>query len=337
MQSTDFSRLFAAWSRDYLRFQRNLSSRTVGTYMECFRLFLRYCVNKRNLRIECITISMINRVLILEFLTWMEKESNWSPQTWNLRLAALKSFCRYVQSEQPESILSCQKILLIPHKKETRKLVQYLSTDRMRLLLAQPERTTAKGLRHFVIIATLYDAAARVQELLQLTVKDFYLDSHPFISLHGKGRKDRRVPILDETASFLKKYFTFYHRVTPDQPVFSNSRGEKMTKEGISYILNKYAAKARNSDPEFPHLHPHLLRHTKTMHLVQAGVSDIYIRDFLGHENLSTTGVYTRADLEMKRKAQEKVEKVVIKDSFEDWNENPDLVNRLLKLAEFTY
>lgn len=210
----------------------------------------------------------------------------------------------------------------------------------MQILLSQPDSSTYDGFRDMVLMSVLYDTGARVQELVDIKIKDLRLSSPAVITLHGKGNKARQVPLMGKTSELLKKYLEIkkYHSgiSKTDNYIFVNQKKQKLSRWGISYILNKYVDMARKKPSftiDFP-VTPHVLRHAKAMHLLQAGVNLIYIRDFLGHVDCSTTEVYARADSEIKRKAIESAYVDLIPDSIPKWEEDGDLMNWLNSLCE---
>ena len=183
----------------------------------------------------------------------------------------------------------------------------------MKVLLSQPDRHTRNGRRDLTLLSLLYDSGARVQELADLNVASVRLDAPAQITLLGKGDKSRVVPLMKNTSELLQGYISENNLDLPHKlrhPLFTNQRQERLTRAGICYILKKYAiqaSKSRQSFPEPKSITPHVLRHSKAMHLLEAGVNIIYIRDILGHVDVSTTEVYARANMAMKRAALEKV------------------------------
>lgn len=301
----DFSIFVSSFFSDYLVNRKNASSHTILSYRDTFKLLLHF-MSEQGLKPEKLSISMVDRFLIMNFLEWLENERKCSVTTQNQRLSALHSFFRYVQ-EDPQYLSSAQTILSIPYKKASKPVVNFLSTNGIKALLEQPDTNTPTGRRDFVLLTVLYDTGARVQELADLTVGDVIFDRYPYIVLTGKGRKSRMVPLMKESAQMIKEYINQRPEsgTRKDSPLFPNRMGQKMTRAGISYILEKYTAHARISAPEeIPDkVTPHCLRHSKAMHLLQADVNLVYIRDFLGHNDVKTTEIYARADSESKRKA----------------------------------
>jgi site-specific recombinase XerD len=193
-----------------------------------------------------------------------------------------------------------QKILNIPFKKKPRPTVSYLTKEEMKLVFDQPDVHNRRGRRDLALMAILYDTDTRVQELIDLCVKDIRIHPPATVTLTGKGSKTRCVPIMGNTVQLISKYmddFNLKSNGRQQSPLFFNSRGEKFTRPGICYILNKYFAKAKKSKPEIllsDRIHPHMLRHAKAVHMLEAGVNLIHIRDFLGHVSITTTEIYLR-------------------------------------------
>jgi site-specific recombinase XerD len=229
----------------------------------------------------------------------------------------------------------CQDILAIPSRKRDQPAIAHLTVKQTRLLLALPDRSTRQGRRDATLLATLYDTAARVQETADLTVRDIRLKDPAMVALTGKGRKTRHVPIDANTAALLAAYLAERQLDSPghdDRPVFFNQHHAKLSRGGISWILRKYQAQA--ADPTLPgaQLSPHVLRHSRAMHLYDAGVPLPYIRDILGHVDLSTTEIYARASTEAKRKALEAVYDQVVSAELTEWNQDPELLSWLANL-----
>jgi len=222
-------------------------------------------------------------------------------------------------------------------KKSEKAAINYLTVDAIKLLLEQPDRTTLRGRRNLALLALMYDTGARVQEIIILTPEAVNIASTPYtIRLFGKGQKFRIVPLMDEQVILLKRYMEdnnlteAYHL---RHPLFFNSRGERLTRAGVTYILKNYVEMARaiNSEIIPQSISCHSLRHSKAMHLLQAGVSLVYIRDILGHVSVQTTEVYARADSKQKREALEKSYTSLIPktDSVRQWDKNKDLLEWL--------
>lgn len=338
MATTDFARLLTRYFSQYLPAQRNLSERTIQSYRDTFKLLLQFGRDKRGWIPEHLTLGQIDRACLEDFLDWLETTRHCGILTRNQRLAALRTFFRWVAYEAPEFLEQTQRILGMAWKKTPQPTVTYLTADAMQALLAQPAGHTARGRRDRTLLALLYDTGARVQELVDVRVRDIRLADPPVLTLTGKGRKRRVVPLMAATATLVAAYLIEHRLDRPefrDHPVFFNSRRHALTRWGVTYILQKYAAQARVQAPgQFPEtVHPHLLRHSKAMHLLQAGVNLIYIRDFLGHSDVTTTEIYARADAEMKRQALESATIPGVDLAPMSWTEDADLMQWLTRLG----
>lgn len=336
MKPTDFSMHLTAFLSDYLPIQKNVSRNTIRSYRDTFKLLLLFCEKEEVIPIEKLTMKKLSSERIERFLDWLEIERKSSISTRNLRLTAIHSFFRYAQAESPESLYHYQKVLAIPVKKKHQAVVEHLSPEGIKILLEQPDKSTSQGRRDLTLISLMYDSGARVQEIIDLRVKDFIPGSNPVLILTGKGNKTRRVPIMKNTAVLLEAYISetrlgLAHKV--NYPLFTNKQHNKLTKEGVAYVINKYAVMAHEVSDKVPEkVRCHMLRHSKAVHLLQAGVNLIYIRDFLGHSDIKTTEIYARADAELKRKALENAYPDLVDSNLPDWSENSDLMEWLSDL-----
>ncbi|HLO11996.1 MAG TPA: site-specific integrase [Pseudoneobacillus sp.] len=336
MNPTDFAKYLTAFFTNYLSGQKNASRNTKLAYRDTFKLLLKYSRDVKGIPIEHIRMDTISANLVTDFLNWLESERNCSVSTRNQRLASIHSFFRFVQGEAPSGIYQFQKVISIPIKKTQKTVVGYLSSEAMKLILQQPNNRTSRGRRDLTLLSVLYDTGARVQELIDIKVCDVILSSPEVIVLTGKGNKIRRVPLMKNTVALLQNYLSendLTKQWKNQYPMFVNNQHNKLTKEGVAYILNKYVIMARSISPAIPnHISPHILRHSKAMHLLHAGVNLIYIRDFLGHVDIKTTEVYARADTEMKRKAIENAYPDIIDSNLPDWSRDQELLSWLSDL-----
>ena len=295
---TDFTKLLTVYLSSYLPLQRNVSKNTISSYCDTFRLLLTFLRDEKNMGVERLRIQDFSSGLIREYLVWLEQERYCGISTRNQRLAALRAFFKYVEVESPEHMLLCQKIISIPYAKQEKTTVQYLSTEEMACILKQPDQSSGTGRRDLCLLSLLYDTGARISEILSLKVRDVHLSNPAKVILYGKGRKLREVPLLPNTALHLQQYVTEHGLSVPerlDRAFFVNRQGSPLTRAGATYILSKYVQMAELDT----HVSPHVLRHTKAMHLLEAGINIFYIKDFLGHEDISTTEVYAKASIEM--------------------------------------
>lgn len=331
--TTDFAKYLSRFLSEHLPHERNVSRNTIVSYRDAFVQFIDFMKNKKGIPLERLSLKHLDRESVVAYLRWLVDEKHLSAATRNYRLAAMHSFCKYLQYEVVDRMEQWQKILTVKAMRTESKALKYLSAEGVKLLLEQPDRSTWKGRRHLAILSLMYDTGARVQEVVDLTVDSIRIDSEPYtIRLFGKGRKARIVPLVKEQTEILRIYMEENHlndSCKASDPLFFNSRHEKMTREGISYILSTYVSMARKISPGLipDRISCHSLRHSRAMHLLQAGVNLVYIRDILGHVSVQTTDIYARADSKAKREALERAYKDLTPDGAIDrvWERNKDL------------
>ena len=332
-KATDFALRLTSFLTEYLPSQRSLSPNTIRSYRDAFVLLLRYCQEVRGMRIEVLRLKDIDVSLIVQFLEHIKQERGCSARTRNNRLAAFHSFFRYVQAEEPERLRDCQRILAIPLRRIAQAEPTYLSVEDLAAILQQPDLSTPHGRRDALLLSLLYDAGARVQELIDISIADLRLASPPQVRLIGKGRKIRIVPLMKGTAANLRDYLKEHALDRPEranEPLFVNRNGNRLSRWGVRYILSKYHERARLQRRTVPeNVTPHTLRHTKAMHLVQSGNPVVVIRDFLGHSDMQSTQIYAKADLDMKRRALEKASQLPERKKTRSWRTDPDLLKWL--------
>ncbi|BBO87027.1 site-specific integrase [Desulfosarcina ovata] len=336
MKPTDFATHLTGFLSVYLPRQKNASNNTIASYRDTFKLLLRYCQEEKDIPAEKLNMGMLTHVMIADFLEWLEKKRKCSTATRNQRLAAIHSFFRYAQYEEPSGILHFQKVIAIPVKKASKPSAPHLTPEAMKFLLSQPDKMTVKGRRNLTLLSVLYDSGCRVQELADLRVRDVVVDNPALLILTGKGNKMRRVPLMKNTLTLLQHYLQ-EHSLDKDwkkdYPLFVNKHRSKLTKEGIAYIISQYVVSAKKISASMPEkVTPHMFRHSKAMHLLQAGVSLIYIRDFLGHEDIKTTEIYAKCDTELKRQAIENAYPTLVDSNLPDWNKDAALLEWLSNL-----
>jgi integrase/recombinase XerD len=333
--ATDFAVFLRRFLTAHLAGMRGCSPNTIGSYRDTFKLLIAYLRDERSIPAAKLTLDHLDAAAITGFLEWLQASRHNSTSTRNQRLAAISSFCTWMQTEDPARMACYQNILAIPTKKQPHPGINHLTVEQTRLLLAQPDRSTRRGRRDATLLATLYDTAARVQELADLTVRDIRLQHPAMAALTGKGRKTRHVPLMGNTTAILTAYLTEHRLDTPghdDHPVFFNQHRNKLSRGGIAWIIGKYLARTDNPQLTDADISPHTLRHSKAMHLYEAGVPLPYIRDILGHIDLSTTEIYARASTEAKRKALEAAYTDTTSDDLSEWNQDPGLLDWLTNL-----
>jgi len=336
MTPTSLAKLLQTFLTEYLPMQRNVSPHTVRSYRDVMTLLLRFCRDRKGLAIERLRIEQLGAELIIEFLDFLEADRGCSIRTRNQRLAALHAFMRYLQVEAPEHILHCQRVLAIPFKQYDRSALHYLTAEQVRAILSQPDLRTPIGRRDLVLLSVLYDTGARVQEVIDLTMRDVRLEAPPQLHLTGKGRKTRVVPLMPNTVALLADHMCEHGLDQPnylDSPVFANRHRQRFTRMGIRRVIQKYVTIARPACPHLPEqISPHTFRHSKAMHLLQAGIPLVIIRDFLGHADIATSEIYARADLDMKRRALEQIAVPAAPRPLPSWQDDSELLTWLRAL-----
>jgi len=341
MKQTEFARVLTRYLSEYLPFHRNASPNTIKSYSIAFKQLLSHMNQAYTIPPERIEFSAITSLRIQGFLRGLETEYSVSVATRNQRLAAIKSFFRYASGEVPAILFEAQKILEIPAKKCSRPLIAHIDKDALAALLKQPDPSKAKGRRDLALMALLYDSAARVQELIDLRVRDVRLGESATVLLTGKGQKSRRVPIMGRTAALLEAYLKeqglMNNPPRGEERLFSSANRSCFTRPGIAAILRRHLEAARISHPEiaFPSkIHPHLLRHKKALDMLEAKINLIYIRDFLGHTHVTTTEFYLRVDTELKRSVLEDAFPIAEPALVPEWAADHDLMKWLADLCK---
>lgn len=309
-KQTDLGHLIRLFLSEYLPRQRNASPGTIRAYRDGLKLMLRFVADSQGCAVAELSISDVDRTAVLGFLESTESQRGNSATTRNHRLAAIRAFFRFASANAAEAIEQCAQILAIPLKRAESKTVDYLTLDEIHAVLGKLPVDTAEGRRHDVLLRFLYNTGARVQEAIDVRATDLRLDSPAHVLLRGKGKKERFCPLWPDTSDRLARYLAERSVALADPvPVFTNRRGEPLTRGGVRYILSKYVAAAVGQCASLrrKNIHPHTIRHTTAMHLLQSNVDLNTIRCWLGHASITTTNRYVEIDLEMKRCALEVV------------------------------
>jgi len=300
-----FSYHLTKYFAEYLPLYVGATTNTCTSYRDVFMQLICFIESEYQIRSDKIELRDFSSECIQRFLLHIEANGV-CISTRNHRLAAIHSFTSYIQKKELDYFEQYTEILSIPFKKYHAPPASYLSINEMETLFSAPNPNSKRGLRELAVLVMLYDAGARVQEVIDLTLSSVSLLSEtPYVELHGKGDKCRRIPLSPDAVNIFLKYIKSYRISNEYAPLFFNSQGNKLTRAGVQYILNKNieAAKQKESTLFKDKISNHSLRHSKAMHLVEAGVNLIYIRDFLGHVSIKTTEVYAKANPEIKRQA----------------------------------
>ncbi len=295
---------------EYLPKQRAASPGTVRSYRDALKLLLLYVAETRRCSVADLRLAHVDRITVLAFLESLESKRGNSVTTRNNRLAAIRSFFRFISTGAPEAVEQCSRILDIPFKRGDPRTIDYLTVEEVKALLQEVRLDTPRGRRDDLLLRFLYNTGARVQEALDVRACDLRLDSPPHVLLRGKGRKERLCPLWKDTVQRLRRLFA-EQLLDAGQPlpVFTGRTGQALTRFGVGYILDKYVQRAIARCPSLKRkrIHPHTIRHTTAMHLLQSGVDLNTIRCWLGHASVNTTNRYVEIDLEMKRRVLEGV------------------------------
>jgi len=322
-----------AFFHEWLAQQRNLSHHTVLSYRDTWRLFLRFVAARRRRSVSDLAIEHLTAEEVLAFLRHSEEERKVTIGTRNCRLAALRSFFRFVAEREPLALAQCAEVLRIPTKKAPISEVNYLDADEVTAILRQPDRSTLDGQRDHALLALLYNTGARIQEALDLCPGSVRFRSPAQVTLFGKGRKERICPLWPETADLLTALLKRQPR-PDDQPIFLNRYGQPLGAAGVRFRLDQYVRGAAERVPTLKgkHVSPHTFRHSMGVAMVAAGVDVTVIRSWLGHVGLDTTNHYARANLETKRQALQQVDTSTRPTKPPRWKRDPDLLTWLNSL-----
>jgi integrase/recombinase XerD len=293
-----------AFFTDRLISQRAASSNTVAAYRTSLRLLVCYTSNKIGKRPSQLDLADLDAPLVTGFLEHLEVERHNSTRTRNNRLAAIHSLFTYAALRHPEHAASIQRVLAIPPKRHENKLLTYLADDEVDALLAACDRATWTGRRDHAMLTLAVQTGLRVSELGALTCADVVLGAGANVHTRGKGRKQRRTPLVAPTIEVLRSWRKESERTDTD-PLFPTSTGRHLSRDAIEHRLALYVQRAAQRCPSLrnKHVTAHTLRHTCAMRLLLQGIDVTVIALWLGHSQVSTTNVYLHADMNQKEQA----------------------------------
>jgi site-specific recombinase XerD len=339
-QPTAFTKYISDFFNHYLPSERGVSINTIKSYSHTFILLLNYLNDVKKIRIRKLDFRHITRPAVVDFLDWLQNERGCSNTTRNQRLSAISAFIKYAAYKVPDSLYENQQILSIPLKKTETHTINYLTTEGMELLFKQPDVTKKKGLRDLALLSLMYESAARVQEIIDLTPSSLFISSKPYkMELHGKGNKYRTVPLPENEVTILLRYMDqseLLKRENAQKPLFHNAWGHKMTRNGINNVLVKHVATARTKNPGLiaKDISCHGIRHSKAMSLLESNVQLIHIRDFLGHKSVLTTEIYARVNPKYTFEVIKAAYKNINVDEMPVWENNNQLLSMLKEFAK---
>jgi len=335
----DFFNFVRKYLLEYLPLQRRFSENTVKSYRQGLNLYVSYLRDVMQIPTNRITFQNCTRESMQGFLDWLDAERGCGATSVNQRLMVLRSFFKYSGETDCTYAAFSMDAATVPTRKAQGKTVEFLSEPALKAFLAQPDPRKRTDHRNRFFMILMYDAAARCGELLNLKLRDLRIDdTNPVVYLHGKGDKIRIVPLLPETVEHCRCYIQLFHDKMlynkEEYVFFTKSHGARtqMSADTIALFMKKYGNTAREVCDEVPeHIHPHMLRHTRAMHLYRQGMPIHLLSEFLGHASYETTKVYAYADTEMKRHAIAKVD--ILRDGMPPpeslWNNNEDLILKL--------
>ena len=308
MADPTFATLLEGFFTERLMRQRRASPHTIASYRDTFRLLLGFVRQHLSKEPSQLALDDINVQLITAFLNDLEDRRGITPRTRNLRLTAIHSFFRYAAYEAPAHAAQIQRVLAIPTKRFDRGLVPFLTRPEVNALLDAPDRCTWSGRRDHALILLAVQTGLRLSELTALRHTDVHLGTGAHVRVLGKGRKERCTPLSKSTRAVLTAWMREPSKA-PDQPLFPNASGGRLSAHGMHYLLTKHAAAASKICPSLAakRVSPHVLRHTTAMDLLQEGVELSVIALWLGHESIETTQIYIEANLAMKEKILERI------------------------------
>ena len=295
--------LLQSFFTDRLLTQRQVSSHTIASYRDTFRLLLRFAQRERHKRPSELNLSDLDADLIGSFLTSLEQQRRCSARTRNARLTAIRSFFYYASFQEPGLSAHIQRVLAIPYKRQARPMVAFLSHEEIEAVLAAPDERTWLGRRDHALLTLAVQTGLRLSELTSLDRSAITFGPGAHVRCRGKGRKDRSTPLTTGTAAVLRSWLKEPEPAT--EVLFPNARGGRLSADSVQYLVRKYAQLAAVRCPTLrgKRVSPHVLRHSAAMELLAAGVDSSVIALWLGHESVNTTQIYLHAHLALKEAA----------------------------------
>ena len=302
----------------YLPVVKKKSPHTISAYQYALNLYFQFLAENYHLELKDIRISDFNQEKIVGFLEWLKAVRKNEVTTINQRLFHIRGFCKYLMKNDVLSFILYEEIRDISEAKDARVMdFIWLSVEEVKLILEQPDINKKTGIRDRFFLALLYESGCRDDEILHLRLRDFVINKNgePDIHIFGKGNKHRCAPLSTDIVPYFNEYCNIYHPNIKDEQddlmfyTVRNGIKTQMSADNVQRFMKAYEGKSKLTKDDIPHLHPHLWRRTRAMHLYTAGVPLPLISEWLGHSNEETTRIYARATDEMKRQAQRKLEK----------------------------
>ena len=295
-----------AFFQQRLPIERRASSHTSDSYAYAFKLLLEYASERLHVPPSALHLEQIDAPLVVAFLNHLETTRANRPSSRNVRLAAIKSFMHFLEFREPAALDQIRRILAIPPKKAETRLVRHLTVEEMQAIMNAPEPSGWDGVRDRAMLHLCFAGGLRVSELVGLQLRNVTLQPQASILVHGKGRRERCLPLWKVTAAALRAWLGV-RGTMPAPEVFVSARGQPLTRSGFEYILAKHVQTASTSCPSLSakRISPHVLRHTCALTVLQATKDLRKVSLWLGHAHMQTTEMYTRADPSVKLEALE--------------------------------
>lgn len=319
-------RLMKQFLTAYLPDTKQKSAHTIQAYRDALNLYMRFLESVKSIKLKDVCASDFSQENISAFLKWLREERGNESTTINQRLSHIKGFCRYIQKKDVLSFEVYRGICEIAEYKDERVTdFIWLTIEEVKLILRQPDINKKTGVRDRFFMALMYESGCRDDEILHMKLKNIVINKagEPDVHIFGKGSKHRCTPLSKDIIPYFNEYCRLYHPDTEngsDELLFYTVRNGikcQMSQDNVQRFMKTYEKKARETNADIPHLHPHLWRRTRSMHLYLAGVPLPLVSEWLGHSSIETTQIYARATNEMKRQAQRKLgdkEDSVLKD-----------------------
>jgi integrase/recombinase XerD len=296
--------------------QLHASPNTVASYRDTFRLLLKYAAERLRRQPTELQVADLDTDLVGDFLTFVETRRGNVARSRNTRLAAIRSFFKYVAGNEPQLLYHCQQVLAMPSKRHEKRTIDYLTGAEIEALIGAADPTTRSGRRDRMLLLLAVQTGLRVSELINLTCGDVGLDAGAHVRCMGKGRKERSTPLRKDCVEALRTWLS--ERGGADSvPLFVSNRGDRLSRDAVERIVRKHVELAARTCPTLKgkRVTPHVLRHSAAMQLLQNGVDRTVIALWLGHESVESTQMYVHADIQIKEQAMAKTTPVAVSPS----------------------
>lgn len=320
----------------HLKVIRQVSGNTIGSYRDSLNNFIDYLEGVEHINRKKITFHNFGKETLRRYQNWMIAERNLAPKTCNLRMTAIRALLEYAAQEHLWIMPIYTDACNIAGVKTSNPAIEYFEPHEMAALLSAPSGGNKPDRRNQMMLIFLYDTAARVAEARHVKISDLHLDAEvPYVTLLGKGRKYRNIPLMEKTILHLKRYLKEFHGsdMKSGIPLFyAKTQGQihELSSDTFEKMIKRYADKCRADGHPMPeNIHCHMIRKTRAMDLYREGIPLTHIQQLLGHENISTTsGFYAFATLDVLAEAMEAVSP---DDGVKNWSD-PATLERLYRL-----